>query len=104
MAGNELRVRVDDLHVRAARLDVAASAVHTEHSTAHADVARVLPHFGDSVSGAAIADVLGTWEQETQAHHKDMIGLADHHRSAATKYTAADDDGRHSIDAAGSAL
>lgn len=104
MTGHDLRVAVEDLHVRAARLDVAAQTVRTQHGAAHAAIARVLPHFGDSVAGAAIADLLNTWEQETRAHHQDVAALAGHHRSATAHYSAGDDSGRQRIESAESAL
>jgi hypothetical protein len=101
MAGQALRVSVEDLHVRAARLEAAGGTVRTAHGAAHATVAAVVPHFGTSASGTAIGELLGSWEEETQAHHTDMTAMAAHHRCAATKYTASDDDGRQRIVSAG---
>jgi len=63
-----------------------------------------LPQFGDSVAGAAMADLLSTWEQETQDHHHDVAALAGHHRSAAAQYSTGDDSGRQRIESAESAL
>jgi hypothetical protein len=102
--GQDLRVAVEDLRVRAARLDMTAQTVRTQHGAAHAAIARVLPHFGDSVAGAAISDLLSTWEQETQAHHHDVAAFAERHRSAAAQYSAGDDSGRQRIESAESAL
>lgn len=86
----DLRVNPADLRLWASRADAHAANLRSEHASAHERITAAQTGF-IGASLAALAARLAHWEEETAAHHAELIVHSEHLRSAAKRYADTDD-------------
>ena len=89
--GNELRVDPAAVSAAADRIDTAADGLRAAHN-AVADRIAAAQAGWVGTSAAALSGAATRWQQQSAAHYTDLIGHADHYRSAAANYAVTDED------------
>ncbi|MCV7257877.1 WXG100 family type VII secretion target [Mycobacterium shimoidei] len=86
----DLRVNPADLRSWASQADTYAANLRSGHASAHERITTAQSGF-IGASSAALAARLAHWEEETAAHHAELIVHSEHLRSAAKCYADTDD-------------
>lgn len=97
-------LRVDPVEVRltGGRIEGHAGEFLTAHQSAHQQAGQV--SIGSGAASAALAQMLGAWENAGAHFATQHAKHADNHHQAAAEYVSTDTDGAASISGAGTTL